>query len=456
MSEINDNKNEGMINSGSDTDQRRKTKTTELKEKVFDKSMRIKGFILFFLLGTINNLTYCVIISFSNDISKEFHKESLMSFFSSSLVFFGMLVKVLNSRYLIKIKHKYKIWSVIIIWVLSLGLLILGKYAKLFGLTIIASILVGLGTGLGDITNIGFMKCFPPIILSGYSSGTGMSGVTGATLYLVFKLCDVSFNKTVLSMLVFYPIYALCFFLVIRMKLQMQNKTQELLNEMDSESQLDLFENSQNDIQELISGSQDIVLDHQENLEDVESKINKKLTWENVKIVFKKAWGLYLIFGLLYFFEYFSITGICSQITKLYQNEYKTDKMPTIINVLFEVLQLAYQVGIFTTRSSLDLVRIKKIWIIMFALGTFTLGLFLQTILHGGVGIWLPILVTYFVGFSGGLGYANIYHQVLEHPKILKNERELSVNINGTFADLGVIVSSLVGYFFSFLWKGIN
>ena len=115
------------------------------------------------------------------------------------------------------------------------------------------------------------MKCFPPIILSGYSSGTGMSGVLGATLYLIFKLCNVSFTKTVLSLLVFYPIYGLCFFLIIRMKLAMKSKTQQVLLE---QSQLEEGflpkEISEDEVKISLSSSPDIVVDHQENLEAVE------------------------------------------------------------------------------------------------------------------------------------------------------------------------------------------
>jgi battenin len=398
-----------------------------------------------------------VVISFSNDISKEFHKEDLMNFFTSSLVFFGLLIKVFNTRFLIKIKHKYKNWFTIFIWVVSLGLMLLGKNCGVFGLTIVASILVGLGTGLGDITNLGFMKCFPSIILSGYSSGTGMSGVAGAVMYLIFKLVGVSFNKTILSLLVFYPIYGICFFLVIRMKLQMQAKSQDYLKEIGTEEdQLDLLDFTEEHIDESLSGTKDIITDHQQNLEDVESKINLPLSWQNFKIVYLKAWGIFWTFLLMYFMEYISIAGVSSQITKLYENDYEEDKRPKIIQVLFETLQVAYQIGIFTTRSSLDIVRIKRIWIIMCCLAVFAIGLFVQSIVHGNVGIWLPIVVLYFVGFSGGLGYANIYHQVLDHPNISKDQRELAVNINAMFSDVGVIASSLVGYFCSFMWKKIN
>lgn len=394
-------------------------------------------------------------LSFSNDIAIEFDKKDLMSFFSSSLVFFGCFVRIFNTRFLLKIKHKYKNWVTIVIWANSIILLIVGKYTKLFGLTIVASICVGIGTSLGDCTIIGFMKCFPPKIISGYSSGTGMSGIIGAALYLLFKLFNVSFLTTVLSLLVFYPVYGVCFLLVIRMKLNMHKTTQSLiLNKqeqgpketdiVDAELESNASIPAENDKQQ------------QEELEKNESAINAPLTWQNFVRVFLKAWGLFLSFGLLYFLEYIAITSISSQIAEKYKNNYAPDKVPRIVSVLFETLQLAYQCGIFLSRSSLDLIQIKKIWLILTFLFAFSGLSFVQSVIHATPGIWLPIITIFLLGFTGGFGYANIFHQVLKNKKIDKSERELSININGMASDLGIIFSSLIGYFFSFMWKKIN
>lgn len=374
-----------------------------------------------------------------------------MSFFSSALVFFGMIIKFCNTRFLIKIKHKYKNWATIIIWVISIGFLLLSKFCKVFALSILASVLVGLGTGMGDITVLGFMKCFPPIIISGYSSGTGMSGIVGASLYLIFKSFNVSFTKTVLSLLAFYPVYGLCFFLVIRMKLEMDALENEYIEQMPEKNQSLISEN-----EEILSQSSDrILVDHQSELEDKESKMNQILTWEVFWFIFSKIWPLLCSFLLLYFFEYMCLTSISSQLKLKYQDKYGPTQ-PWVVKLLFEILQLSYQIGIFTTRSSLDLIKIQRIWVLLVILLLLFTSMFVQTLVNVTPGIWLPIVNIFFVGITGGFGYANICHQVLKSPKIKKSEREISMNVTSMFSDLGIILNSVIGYLFSFIWRKIN
>lgn len=56
-----------------------------------------------------------------------------------------------------------------------------------FILAILGSTIVGLFTGLGDCTLLGFMKIYPALVVSGYASGTGAAGVFGALYYLMMN-----------------------------------------------------------------------------------------------------------------------------------------------------------------------------------------------------------------------------------------------------------------------------
>lgn len=61
-----------------------------------------------------------------------------------------------------------------------------------FSIAILGTLIVGCFTGLGDCTLLGYMKIYPPEILSGYASGTGFAGIFGTLYYLVFKNIHVS------------------------------------------------------------------------------------------------------------------------------------------------------------------------------------------------------------------------------------------------------------------------
>ena len=373
-----------------------------------------------------------------------------MGIFSFSMVFIAMLLRVVNSRYLMKIKHQYKIWCAIVFSVLSIGFLILSKQIQLFGFTIVSCLLVGFSISLGDCTIIGFMKCFPAIIFSGYSSGTGMSGVVGATFYLVLKFFSVPFEYIVLSLLVFYPIYGLCFYLVMRLKVQLEESMKQNNNSFVELEEVNIS------IDKKERETKGMKLPSIRKLQENESQINQKLSWSSFKRVFKKGWLLYMDLLIMYFLEYISLTAISSQISIQYHQKYPANKAPKVIFVFFEILQLCYQLGVWLARSSLDIMRIKRIWIIVLFLSLATIGFFLQSIFHSMVSYWVPFMVLLVIGFVGGLGYVNVYHQILKHPEVEKKYKEISTNLTGIFADLGIISSSLVGFLLQIVCANVN
>ena len=183
-----------------------------------------------------------------------------------------------------------------------------------------------------------------------------------------------------------------------------------------------------------------------EKMENNEANINEILTIKNFVFIFKRVYLLQLGIFLMYLMEYLSITVISSEITNKYRSQYKPDEIPKSIKLLFEILQLSYQVGIFTTRSSLDLFQIKRIWIVLIMLGTFMLLFFTQSVISTTFGIWVPIMNLFFIGFSGGFAYCNLYHQVLSHPKVPKKKKELAMNISDCASDLGTMTNGLVGF----------
>jgi len=54
-----------------------------------------------------------------------------------------------------------------------------------------------------------------------------------------------------------------------------------------------------------------------------------------------------------------------------------------------------------------------------------------------------------FVGLMGGGSYVNVMYQILENPKLAKNERELAIIICGIFNDIGILSASLLSLLLS-------
>ena len=380
-----------------------------------------------------------------------------MSFFSSSLVVFALLINFLNSGFLLKVKHRHKLLATIVLWSVSIGLFILARYLRLFVLTLLASLIAGAGTSLGEVTILGFMKCLPPLIISGFSTGTGLGGFLGATLYFGLKSFDVSINATLLSILPFYPIYALSFCMVLRMQTSRQTNDHEKESYLEkTHSQISFL--ITNEPQEELSDEKNLLekkstKDAQTKLEEHESQMNIRLTWNNFKIVQSKAGGLFAAYSFMYFLIFISITSVSSKIQSKYKDQYSAKSTPQTVVLLFEILQVAYQMGHFLTGASLDFFQIKRVWSIIASLLVFTVVFLIQVFLPECPPIWVPIATIFIVGAIGGLGYVNIYHQILSHPAVSKQERELALNINVMMSNLCIILSSIVGYFCSLAWN---
>lgn len=107
---------------------------------------------------------------------------------------------MVNSRLLLGFKHLTKVIWVAVAWVGGFTLFFFA-YAMRdtnnelgFGLSLIATLIIGAFTSLGDCTVIGFLKAVPPETIVGWSSGTGIAGIFGSGFYLLFKSFNIPFN----------------------------------------------------------------------------------------------------------------------------------------------------------------------------------------------------------------------------------------------------------------------
>ena len=62
----------------------------------------------------------------------------------------------------------------------------------MFWLSLIASVIVGIGSALGESVILGFLKTFPGDTIGYYGSGTGMAGITGAIIFIALKPLGLS------------------------------------------------------------------------------------------------------------------------------------------------------------------------------------------------------------------------------------------------------------------------
>ena len=141
-----------------------------------------------------------------------------MSLFIGSLTLLNILIRVLYLKFLVRIKHIYRITLSIVLTILAVVLLILSKVYLNFALSCLGTLFIGIACVVGEMTNLGFMKGFPPSVISGYSSGTGMSGVIGSYGYLLLKIFKFKFHHILLIYLLFLPVYFFSFTRILNIK----------------------------------------------------------------------------------------------------------------------------------------------------------------------------------------------------------------------------------------------
>jgi hypothetical protein len=87
-----------------------------------------------------------------------------------------------------------------------------------FYLSLIPSFIMGTGAALGEAIVLGYLRNFPDDLVSGWSSGTGLAGVTGALLTLFFKYYKIKTKLLYISMSPVCLIYLIAFLIIERLK----------------------------------------------------------------------------------------------------------------------------------------------------------------------------------------------------------------------------------------------
>ena len=105
-----------------------------------------------------------------------------------SLILFSSATRIVNAKYLLRTRHKSRIYFVTGCMVSSFLIIALcvfyNNIEAMFYVSLLASIIVGIGIALGESVNLGFLKTFPGNAIGYYGSGTGMAGITGSLIFI--------------------------------------------------------------------------------------------------------------------------------------------------------------------------------------------------------------------------------------------------------------------------------
>ncbi|XP_052212437.1 battenin-like isoform X3 [Dreissena polymorpha] len=379
-----------------------------------------RNWIGLFLLGTINNLPYVIVTSAANTIADSFGKKNLIGLVFGANVALSVVVKTINGAFMLKVPYGIR-------YVINTVLMLIGlfgvAFAPSFWFSLVCIVFVGASSAFGENVALGFLRLFPSKMVNAWSSGTGMAGVLGCVIYITFG-CAVGAggqnteklrHLTQYAFLLTSPavaVYLFAYFLVIRVPAEKRNEE---------------YGSHSNEEQEpILGGSHSVQADPPMVLPITPPETKLRRIWRCFKLV---RW-LSVNLCVVYLFEYVA-QGCAAKVRP--KDEYHIG-----CPELYAGLSLCYQAGVFVSRSSVQLVQIKRVDILS-VLQFFNMVLWVIDVHYKFLPVWsLPALMIY-VGLLGGASYVNIFYWLLNDPKYPDQDRELCINIAAIFITVGII-----------------
>ncbi|KAL2738790.1 battenin [Vespula squamosa] len=382
----------------------------EIDEERKLRRMKWRNLIAFWMLGMCNNYGYVVMLSAAHDILvsrfgtlnttietnvTDINNERSCNGMSTGAILLAdilpcLVVKII-APFLPFFVHVRLATCVLFS---AAGFLIVSMSVTEW-LALLGVVVTSVSSGLGEVTLLSYSHQYPKQVISTWSSGTGGAGIIGALSYASLSMW-LKTSQTLLLMLIVPLIQAITFWLI-------------------------LVHPSQTNISVTKSG-----IDSQEHIIEVSGKSFKD------KIHLLPDLLKYMIpLGLVYFFEYFINHGLFELI--------QFDNIWLKHQEQYRWLQVDYQIGVFISRSSVNLVTINKIWIMAVLQFFNVIILLFETIYYYIPNIWIIFSVVLWEGLLGGGAYVNTFYRM--STEIPRADRKISLGIVTMADSIGIALA---------------
>jgi len=364
----------------------------------------IRNLVAFWFLGLCNNYAYVIMLSAARDILSEEDttdnktvSDSLTPMFgnntrdcnhmSTGAILLADILPALLIKVLAPFLPMYTHARVVIIILLSTISFLLPSLTRLQSLAFLGVVCASFSGGLGEVTFLSYSSRYNKNVVSTWSSGTGGSGVFGALSYAALTSSGVSPRKTLLIMLVVPVIMAISFWVV------------------------------------LVHGDNDVMVNQDFSYPVLSVKTRVRLL--------KYLLPFMIPLTLVFLAEYFINQG-------LYELLWFKDAWLSHAEQ-YRWYQVDYQMGVFISRSSVNLIQIKQTWImpiIQFCI----LGVFLIQVFTSYMpSIWVAFALVFVEGLIGGCAYVNTFYRLSE--EIPEDRKEFCMGVTTMSDSLGIAIA---------------
>ncbi|XP_070199540.1 battenin-like isoform X1 [Littorina saxatilis] len=390
-----------------------------------------RNWVALFLMGAINNLPYVIVNSASNTLADSFGQKNLVGLVFGANVALSVFVKGLNTFFLLSVPFAVR-------YVVNGCLMLLGlfgvAYAFNFGFALACVVVVGSTAAFGENVSLGMLSRFPSHMINAWSSGTGMAGLLGGSIYVLFgctvgngqdkrekmhNLTKYAFLMTTSVVL----IYWLAFFVVLRLPRE--------------EPAVDVQDDHKHPSSSVNDDTAPLLQDTLPDGSPEGSVISgKESTWLRIKRCLRLT--VYLASNCTCLSTWLGVvlqrSGQRRSITWDVRN--CTPPFSSAIR-----LRPCVQAGVFVSRSSVQLVKIRRVEV-MTGLQFINMILWVADVQFKVIPVYLLPALMVCVGLLGGASYVNIFYMLLHDDRYPARDRELCINITAMYITLGIVIGT--------------
>eukprot|EP00042_Codosiga_hollandica_P026296 m.123240 g.123240 ORF g.123240 m.123240 type:complete len:426 (+) comp52150_c0_seq2:55-1332(+) len=400
----------------------------------------LRNWFSFFLLGTINNMSYVVVNSAAKAITQQYNAENLIGLIPYANIALGLFALGVNTFLLIG--RSYSLRMVANSCLMVLGLIGVA-FSPNFGVALVAIMILGSSSSFGECVLLGYMRLYPSQLMSAWGAGTGVAGIGGASLYLLYSSENLSLRESFLVTLPWVAVYVFAFFLLLDRTDEMVNLKYQALPQDETPTATE-------------SATMSVQGQHDGGLETKAQRY-----WRCLKLVSFYAFNI----GAVYFFEYVISAGCASKVLAVdidcttYSSqpvcdshnstcEWRTSDNGECVSTSYlprnsyAIFSFCYQFGVLVSRSSIQFFKIRRVGIVTVLQGI-NMVLWMLQDYYKVAGLWVLFPLMFVTGLFGGSSYVNIYYLILNTDKIPEKDREMCVNFASISVTLGITLACL-------------
>jgi len=384
---------------------------------------RWRNLIGFWILGLCNNYGYTVMLSAAHDIlahhdpnkhdsGQDYNSISDPSkrdcnYMSTGAILLADIIPSLLTKIIAPFFPLCVHVRMFLVIVLSCAGYILVGASETETVAIMGVVATAFSSGLGEATLLSYMAFFKnKNVISTWSSGTGGAGFFGSLSYAALTSLGLSPSTTLYILLVVPALMTITFWVLLEKPV-----LEDAGSSTPSESN---FNSTLNNDRVPLTLSND--------------SVGEKL--RSIPPLFK-----YMIpLGLVYFFEYFINQGLFELIY--------FDRIFISHAEQYRWYQVTYQIGVFISRSSINLVQINVIWLLAVLQGLNVIFFTLESLYSFLPSIYLVLAAVLWEGLLGGGAYVNTFYKI--NKEVVPEKREFSMAITSLADALGITMAGFL------------